>query len=340
MKSRITKLAAAAMIFIAILLGINSFPGSSSSLVFADIIQPILNAKSASMDMLIGPKESQVKIHDDILGSRIRRTVSNVKGTDIIIDLEEMKMLALSHTEKTATTVKLEGLGNIPNYLKLLQDTVVRMQDAEEFKVENQGLKSIDGHDYVVFVAVGGNDTITIWCDPKTALPVRIKQKTPNMLIICDNLQFDIAFDESKFSMDVPEGYTVADAGGIDFKKGSESGFIESLRIWAEIIEDGHFPDSINLQDIVKIGPKFEKGMKRAGFTKEQSAQSAMKFGQGIVFIRFFKGQGQWHYAGKGVELGDSSRPIFWYQPKDSETWRVIYGDLTVEDVAPENLPE
>ncbi|MHC4618314.1 MAG: hypothetical protein ACYTEQ_11245, partial [Planctomycetota bacterium] len=31
---------------------------------------------------------------------------------------------------------------------------------------------------------------------------------------------------------------------------------------------------------------------------------------------------------------------IFWYRPKDSQTFRVIYGDLSVEDVAPEDLPE
>lgn len=65
-----------------------------------------------------------------------------------------------------------------------------------------------------------------------------------------------------------------------------------------------------------------------------------MKFGQGLVFIRFFKGQGQWHYAGVGVKLGDATKPIFWYQPKDSATWRVIYGDLHVEDAQEQNLPK
>jgi hypothetical protein len=32
--------------------------------------------------------------------------------------------------------------------------------------------------------------------------------------------------------------------------------------------------------------------------------------------------------------------PIFWYHPEGSEIYRVIYGDLRVEDVAPEDLPE
>ena len=153
-------------------------------------------------------------------------------------------------------------------------------------------------------------------------------------------MQFDVTFDELLFSMDVPVGYKTEDAGAIDFKDASESDFVESLRIWAEIFEDGQFPDSINLEDIVKIGPKLEKELKKAGLTEEQQTHIGLKWAQGLVFLRFFKGQGQWHYAGQGVKLGDADSPIFWYQPQKSETWRVVYGDLRVEDISAENLPQ
>jgi hypothetical protein len=65
-----------------------------------------------------------------------------------------------------------------------------------------------------------------------------------------------------------------------------------------------------------------------------------MKLGRHLLFIRFFKGEGRWHYAGKGVKLGDAQTVIFWYQPKGSQTYRVIYGDLSVKDVAPNDLPK
>ncbi|MHC4543565.1 MAG: hypothetical protein ACYTDW_02305 [Planctomycetota bacterium] len=342
MKSRMTKLAAAAVIIIAVLIGINHFGGSidGSGIAWADVVKPILNAQTAIMDILIGPEGSQFMIHDEIMGSRIHRTAPNVQGMDFIIDLEQMKLLSISHTEKTATYIELDGLDNMQNYLESLQDIVVRMQDEATNQVENQGLQEIDGQDYVVFVAKNDKETITIWADPETALPFRIKQKTPNMQITCDNLQFDVSLDESRFSMKIPDGYVVQEAGGIDFKKSSESDFIETLRIWAEIIEDGQFPDSINLEDVVKVGQKFDQGLKRANLTKQQQMEVATRWGQGLVFIRYFKGQGQWHYAGKGVKLGDADTPIFWYQPQESQTWRVIYGDLRVEDILPENLPK
>ena len=341
MRNPITKFtAAAAVIIIAIMTGYIWFDGSFgvSSVAWADVVRPLLNARTVSLDIIVGSQGGAV-IHDDVMGSRIRRTVSGINDTDIIIDLDQMKMLSLNKTEKAAVYLELGGLPDIPNYLEILQNMVTRLQDQPEFHVENRGLEELSGRDYIVFVATGYGHTITIWADPETALPVRIEEQTPNMQITCDNLQFDIELDESLFSMEVPAGYTIQNSG-IDFGKNSESDFIETLRIWAEVIEDGYFPDSINLEDVVKVGQKFDDGLKRLNLSEQEQVDIATKWGQGFVFIRFFKGQGQWHYAGKGVKLGDGDTPIFWYQPQGSETYRVIYGDLNIKDVAPGDLPK
>jgi hypothetical protein len=47
-----------------------------------------------------------------------------------------------------------------------------------------------------------------------------------------------------------------------------------------------------------------------------------------------------WHYAGAGVKLGDAATAIFWYQSSGSDTYRVIYGDLSAKDVAEKDLPK
>jgi len=341
MKNTFTKIAAAIVVIAGILIGLH-FAGNLfvATVTFADVIQPILNARTASLDIIIGSQGNQPVIHDDVMGSRIKRTFPNMHTPDIIIDLEQQRLLTIDHTKKTAAYVGLGGLSDLKNYVEVLRNTITMLQSEPDFHVENRGVEEFEGQDYLVFVASAENDTVTVWADPETALPVRIEHKTPNMLIACDNLQFDVVFDESLFSMEAPDGYEVQDAGGIDFSDSSESAFIETLRIWAEIIEDGQFPESINLEDVVKVGPKFGLGMKRAGLTEEQQAEVATKWGQGLVFIRFFKGKGQWHYAGKGVKLGDSNTPIFWYQPQESQTWRVIYGDLHVEDVEEADLPK
>ena len=66
--------------------------------------------------------------------------------------------------------------------------------------------------------------------------------------------------------------------------------------------------------------------------------QYALKVVRGILFTQGLKGQ--WVYNGYGTKLGDTEAAVFWYQPEGAATYRVIYGDLTVEEVAPADLPE
>ena len=40
------------------------------------------------------------------------------------------------------------------------------------------------------------------------------------------------------------------------------------------------------------------------------------------------------------MKLGDTKTAIFWYKPRESDTYQVLYGDLRVEkDVADNDLP-
>ena len=74
--------------------------------------------------------------------------------------------------------------------------------------------------------------------------------------------------------------------------------------------------------------------------SKEEVTALNQELFEYILFITRFPGEGEWTYRGKGMRLGETETPIFWYRPKGSETYRVIYGDLHVENVYPEDLPE
>jgi len=45
-------------------------------------------------------------------------------------------------------------------------------------------------------------------------------------------------------------------------------------------------------------------------------------------------------YVGKGTTYGDHDTAVFWYKPKDSDNYRVIYADLSVKEVTPDQLPK
>lgn len=338
MKNPITKIAAAAAIIIAVVIGLNQLD-DSSSVAWAEVSQHILNAQTAVLDIIIGDEEAGGPvIHDEIKGSRIRRTMSNIEDVVSIIDLESWRLLSLTVSKKEAAYVDLKGLPSMPNYMDTLRNLIRELQEKPDFVVEELGRREIDGQEVIGFLARHPKAEITIWADPETALPVRIEQVGGQMKVICKNVRFDVPMDESLFSMDVPEGYKLQQVE-LDLMGSTEEDFIEGLRIRAGLF-DGQFPDGVAVEDYLKQAPLMVEKLKELGLSNEQETEMGMKLGRHLLFIRFFKGQGEWHYAGTGVKLGDAKKAIFWYQPKGSETWRVIYGDLSVKDVSVENLPE
>ena len=340
MKSKISKLAAAAVIIVAVLVGIHHFGGpiDGASIAWADVVKPILNAKGAIFDTIVGEEGKDPVIHDMIMGSRIRRTLQGADGVSII-DLETSKVLTLDPKEDKAVYVDMKGLPRIPNYLEQIQNIITELQDTPGFVIEELGEIQIEGQTAIGFKATHPKIQLTIWADTETALPVRIELQVGQMHAICKNIQFDVDMDEELFSMEVPEGYTLHQIE-LDLFGSTEQDFIEGLRIWAELLGDGYFPASVAVEEYIRQTPMIQKKFEQLELSDEEKLQLGLKLSRYLLFIRFFKGEGKWHYAGNGIKLGDAETAIFWYRPKDSETYRVIYGDLTIEDAAPEDLPQ
>ncbi len=339
MKSPITKIAAAVVVISGVLIVMHFAGLSTTTVTFADVIKPILNAQTAELDIIIGEEGEGPVIHDMVMGSRIRRTLSNMEGIVAIIDLQDGRILQLTHEKKEAAYIDLKDWSSIPNYMERLRNVIDGLQAHPEFKVEELGEQEIDGQKLIGFRAMHPKAEITIWADPETALPVRIESTGGQMKLITKNLKFDVPMDESLFSMEVPPEYKEQETE-LDLHGSTEEDFIEGLRIMAEVFGDGNFPESVALEDYLKQAPAIIKKCEELGLSEEEQTELGLKLQNYLLFIRFFKGKGEWHYAGKGVKLGDADTAIFWYRPEGSETYRVIYGDLRVEDVAPENLPE
>jgi len=338
MKSPMTKIAAAAVILIAVvLIGINPF---GSSVTWAQVIEPILNAKIVIFDMILGTDDTGVVSHEIVIGSRMRKTMSNMPNMTMIIDTDNAKLLGLDNDAKTAVYVDITGdLGDRHrSYIKFVRQIIHQLQDGQ---VEELGEQTIDGQKAILFVGKGQNEEVRIWADPETAHPIRIEaQIGQEFSFTMKNFEFNAAIDESLVSMNVPEGFTLQKTD-IALGNASEEDFVESLRIWAEIIGDGTFPAVIGSQSAMSDMPTLVQKVDAMQITEEQGTQIGMSFARGLMFHQMMENQGgQWHYAGAGVKLGDASKPIFWYQPQNATTYRVIYGDLSVKDVAAENLPK
>ena len=111
--------------------------------------------------------------------------------------------------------------------------------------------------------------------------------------------------------------------------------------IWVETLEDGVFPEAIGSEITMKRMPEFMQKLQQMPISDDEATQMAMKMARGMLFHQMLDMRGgQWHYAGAGVKLGDAQKAIYWYLPDGSQTYRVIYGDLSAKDAAAEDLPK
>jgi len=320
-------------------IGIHQLGGGT--VTFADAIKPILNARTVVLDFIVGSEETGPVMHDIVVGSRIRRTISNM-DTIMIIDLDSAKMLTLDPPSKGAAYVDIQGplREGTKNLIEFVRNAVIGVKDQPDIPVQELGQREIDGRKAVGFLVRGQNEQITIWADSRTAQPIRIEMLLGQTLYILKNIEFDVPIEESLVSMDVPAGYTLSQKQ-FDMTQFTEQDFITVLRLWAEHLLGGSFPQSLTVGDLMSLTPQMGEKIGQLNISDEEKTQLGMAMGRGFVFFQQLDpNRIKWHYAGSGVKLGDASKAIFWYQPKGSQTYRVIYGDLSVKDVAPNDLPK
>lgn len=374
MKNPVTKLAAAAVIALAAIIGISQFAGGT--ITFADVIKPILNARTVVLDYVIGEGPDALEMHDIVIGSRIRRTMSIDKtkildsrvrsalsnmdnmDTTMILDLEDARMLTLISlgVTKIASYNDIQGFQEVNRgQLDSIRNIVSKVKDDPDTDIQDLGEKEINGQKAVGFYVKGPNVDLTIWANKKTSLPIRMEfTEGKTSTVVIKNIEFDVPLEESLVSMEVPAGYTLKD-NFIHINKdtapdnlpeeqlvsnATEEDLVESLRIWAEIILDGAFPDAIGTDHFIKQAAVLGYKVASLRLPRSEMEQLGFKFTKGMLFLQEFEFGGKWGYAGKGVKLGDADKIILWYQPQGSNTYRAIYGDLRVAEVAEEDLPK
>jgi outer membrane lipoprotein-sorting protein len=329
------------VIIVLVIAGIHFLGVPTESVLWADVVRPILTARTVVFNVE-GENVPTTKVMN--MGTqRVRGEVLSADGNTVqvivIVDYDTFRMLQLIPKQKTAVLIDMKDLPEKPeNVLEEMRNMVTEIQNDPNVSVETLGEEEIDGRIAIGFRAAGPDGEMTVWADPQTALPIRMEQQWRQIQFVCTDFQFDIELDESLFSMEIPEGYSELPSGELPIASTTEQDLVETLRMWAEIILDKVFPEDftgqVYLADVNKNREKFVK------VKEEQRVELGLRFSRGFIFVKLLKAENDWHYVGKDVKLGDSKSPVCWYRPDGSETYRVIYGDLSVKDVAPENLPK
>jgi hypothetical protein len=193
-----------------------------------------------------------------------------------------------------------------------------------------QKINGIDAAGFQLNSAADGEEVI-IWADSRTASPVQIDIRQKETLYTLCNIKFDIPADESLVSMEVPAGYAMQN-GEVDMTKFPETDFLTVLQINAEYL-NGRFPDSLTIGDLLKLVPELGNLVPRMNLTPEHMREFGNTFARGMMFLQNLAAEkAEWQYTGKGVRLGEAGKAISRYRMPDSQSYRVIFGDLHVAD--------
>ncbi len=344
MKSPITKLAAAAIIIIAVSIGLNQI--ISSTPVFAEVIQPFLTARTATFKVTIEGKGFPGQEYDGMFMEPCRMRHTQPGGGIVIVDLEQGKFVTLMPQLKQAVVLEMINVPEEPGDLNFFQEIrmrILKAQPLDDESVEFLGEKKLDGQSAIGYRVQKPELDATVWANAESKMPIQIEIFEESMTVTMSNIVFDVELDETLFSLDIPKDYSVKTLRK-DLSEPKEEDFIESFRIWAEHM-DGKFPSKMHRSAVNEFIKYQQEKIKERGV--EPSVEDIMQMQQTIVdmthgfpFVETLAPGSDWHYAGADVRFGDTETAIFWYRPEGSETYRVIYGDLSVKDISEENLPK
>jgi len=366
---RTTKIAIAVTVLIAVG-GLLAWlaPSGGRALAFNDLAEAFAKIHSATCTIRSEAETSQGKMimrgksmYLAPARERSEFSPSQVSGPDgstmtasagiTILDYQKGEGIVLSPQTKMAQVFKLENLPAdrpLSSFQQLRRMVSVAQGDKTD-NAEPLGHQMIDGRKTVGFRIREGGFEYKIWAEPSTALPVRVEvdsQLKPASNFVMSDFRFNVELDESLFSLEVPEGYT-ANRVKMDASETTAEDLAQTLRIVAEHSE-GFFPaELLNMEDIYRGITKSLIAEHGPGDSREAQnavakamAELGVELGRGINFILKLTPEHDWHYAGKDVKLNTPNRPIFWYKPIGKEDYQVIYADLSVKEVASEELPK
>lgn len=346
MKSPITRLAAAAVLIVAALAGVHFLDGSAGSLAFAEVVKPFITAKTATFKVTLSGKGVPRQEFDGMFMAPGKMRHTQNGGGIVIVDLEKGEFLTLLAEQKQAILIEMVNAPNEPGSLNFFEEIRVRIEKAQPFEdesVEFLGENQMEGRTAIGYHVKKPELDATVWADRNTKMPIRIEVFEEPMTIAMSDITFDVQLDESLFSLEIPDGYSVKKLRQ-NLAEPTEEDFIESFRIWCEHM-DGKFPSVMErsaLNEFMKFQKEKikEKGVEPSLEDVMRLQQTIIDMTRGFLFYTSLPADSDWKYVGKDAKFGDADAPIFWHRPKDSSTYRVIYADLSVKNVAPEDLPK
>jgi outer membrane lipoprotein-sorting protein len=339
MNNRIFKMtAAAALIAVAAIVG-TQFVGGTNA--YAQAVQQFKNARTVVYTLIrqanMGSGET-IKVGVAYKEPGFMRTTT-VDGYIAILDANTGKMMSIV-PQGGYSIGDLQGVvqPNDPGPFANIEAMKALPAKADEAL----GSKEIDGTEAEGYRVTQGDLTTTVWIQTQTGDLVQVEHtyaSAPGMNTIMKDIQIDVPLEDSLFSLTPPAGYKEFGAEmKSDASLQTEETFVAWLGWWANGNTDSLFPPMVAGPEIAKVCMDMAKQGKLKGDVWDK-ADTGQMF-NALLFVATLPVESNWRYTGNGVKLNTPDTPIFWYRPAGSEIYRVVYADLTVREMAEDQLPK
>ncbi|MBN2591805.1 MAG: hypothetical protein JXA96_18200 [Sedimentisphaerales bacterium] len=293
MKSHLTKIASAALVTIAAIVGI-TIVNRTSSIVLADVLEQIrqvnavfyqqkMNSTTPMMGMEMNQDvHSKVWISGDYgmrMDMEMEMTIANDPNKHTSTSqgyflFEQNEIVTIMPSEKQYMRVELSG-EQITAARQQSNDPNLMIEQFLNCDYVSIGKTTIDGIEVEEFqttdpnfqggVYKSGQVDVKLWVDVKTKLPVQMEmdiqlggQTNISMHSITYGFQWDVPVDAAIFEPVIPDDYTSATSGTLDVSV-DEDAIIEGLKLYNDMF--GKYPETLDLAGLLSPLNDFMQNM-------------------------------------------------------------------------------
>jgi hypothetical protein len=371
MESRTTRLAAAAVIVLGVILA-GTFFHRTSGIVWAEVVHRLGEIKTVSykiaadikgmqgtpegytthmtQDVLVSYEQGAVRIDSALqLPRGTRKSQTYLLFEDrvaITVIPEQKKYFKVIIGEKQMQKMGEENGDPVTLLKALLEHKFIELGGKTIDGVAARGIQVSDpklSTKMGSFISGGMFDetTVQLWVDEKHELPVQInatgssRDSQASMEMVYDDFQWDVPLEADRLRPQIPEDYElVAQAKWEAGKEGEE--IIEVLRLFVEFA-DGRYPASLKTVTVVNaLAPALKQ--KLSAKPGPELIARLMKVDMvGMMYTTLERDGKDPAYHGDRVSAATPQAVLFRWKINDNR-YRVVFGDLHAEDVSADNL--
>jgi len=388
MKSPITKLAAAAVIIIAILAGLPFLNNGGPGIALADVLEKIEQTRAYmyTVEMKITgsmfPSAQEQKMTTIVSDDYGRKPNTGKTTTQESYILPEQKMIVTIMLEKKQynrmpfgeefiTIIKQQD--NDPREIikKIMACEYTELGRSVIDGVEVEGFRTTDPASLSASSASDGDPTsteLTLWVDAENWLPFRSERdikygEKKQISSATYDYRWNVPVQASDFEPVIPEDFKPFPTDGMKMPGMTEADGdgIEGLKLFAEIT--GRYPKKLNMMDLLqeikaidflnlpqlieKID-ELKKMSQNSEISEEEIFDTILKTTMdimrplqsiGFFYMTLVTDKKEPVYYGESVGPDDADKVLLKWKVSDDQ-FRVIFGDLTTEDLTAEQWKE